>query len=287
MVVGGGPPAWRWRARSPSSPATPCPANSAPPIRERPHPARRAADRVLTGFPPSLSARPSARYAGSASRPSSDAQSSTSTTPASTSRTADGATGGCRREQSSGPPASPPPRSPRALAEATGAEQDRAGRVTVEPNLTLPGHPEVFALGDMVRVRGRDGTAITFPGIARSPCSGALRGKAVRARLQGRTSPVPLPRQGQPGHHRPCRRRRGHQGRQAQRLPRLGDLARRPPLLLDRIPEPAPRPHPLVIGFATRGRGARLITSPPNTDTAGRPAAQPEPGEDSRPSPMR
>ncbi|MEA2125229.1 MAG: hypothetical protein QOI80_2011, partial [Solirubrobacteraceae bacterium] len=45
------------------------------------------------------------------------------------------------------------------LGELTGAERDRAGRVTVEPDLTLPGHPEVFALGDMVRVRGSDGTA--------------------------------------------------------------------------------------------------------------------------------
>ena len=35
----------------------------------------------------------------------------------------------------------------------SGAELDRAGRVTVEPDLTLPGHPEIFALGDMVRVR--------------------------------------------------------------------------------------------------------------------------------------
>src|SRR2546430_4333069 len=34
----------------------------------------------------------------------------------------------------------------------TGAECDRAGRVVVERDLTLPGHPEVFALGDMVQV---------------------------------------------------------------------------------------------------------------------------------------
>jgi NADH dehydrogenase len=38
------------------------------------------------------------------------------------------------------------------LGELTGAEVDRAGRVTVERDLTLPGHPEVFAVGDMVRV---------------------------------------------------------------------------------------------------------------------------------------
>ncbi|MFL5925733.1 MAG: NAD(P)/FAD-dependent oxidoreductase [Gaiellaceae bacterium] len=42
-----------------------------------------------------------------------------------------------------------------ALAEATGAETDRAGRIVVEPDLTLTGHPEVFAIGDMVVVRGQ------------------------------------------------------------------------------------------------------------------------------------
>ena len=41
------------------------------------------------------------------------------------------------------------------LAEATGAETDRAGRIVVEPDLTVQGHPEVFALGDMVSVRGQ------------------------------------------------------------------------------------------------------------------------------------
>jgi NADH dehydrogenase len=47
------------------------------------------------------------------------------------------------------------------LAEATGAETDRAGRIVVEPDLTVAGHPEVFAIGDMVAVRGRP-----LPGIA-------------------------------------------------------------------------------------------------------------------------
>src|SRR6516162_3600876 len=37
------------------------------------------------------------------------------------------------------------------LAEATGASTDRAGRVAVRPDCSLPGHPEVFAIGDMVR----------------------------------------------------------------------------------------------------------------------------------------
>ncbi len=52
------------------------------------------------------------------------------------------------------------------LGELTGAERDRAGRVTVEPDLTLPGHPEVFAIGDMVRVRDPEGGSIALPGVA-------------------------------------------------------------------------------------------------------------------------
>ncbi len=52
------------------------------------------------------------------------------------------------------------------LAEQTGAELDRAGRMAVQPDLTLPGHPEVFAIGDMVRVSNGDGTVRTLPGLA-------------------------------------------------------------------------------------------------------------------------
>ena len=40
----------------------------------------------------------------------------------------------------------------RHLAEQCGAEVDRAGRVAVEPDLTLPGHPEVFVVGDMMNL---------------------------------------------------------------------------------------------------------------------------------------
>ena len=45
------------------------------------------------------------------------------------------------------------------LAEAAGAETDRAGRITVEPDLTVAGHPEVFAVGDMSRCAGSSCTA--------------------------------------------------------------------------------------------------------------------------------
>jgi NADH dehydrogenase len=44
------------------------------------------------------------------------------------------------------------------------AHPDRAGRVPVEPDLALPGHPEVYVLGDMALLRGRDGAPL--PGLA-------------------------------------------------------------------------------------------------------------------------
>jgi NADH dehydrogenase len=73
------------------------------------------------------------------------------------------------------------------LGEASGAEVDRAGRVTVEPDLTLPGHPEVIALGDMVRVRDRHGHAVTLPGLAPVAMQqGRYAARLVRRRLAGR-----------------------------------------------------------------------------------------------------
>jgi NADH dehydrogenase len=73
------------------------------------------------------------------------------------------------------------------LGELAGAEIDRAGRVTVEPYLTLPGHPEVVALGDMIRVRRSDGSVETFPGLAPVAMEqGRYAAKLVRARLEGK-----------------------------------------------------------------------------------------------------
>jgi NADH:ubiquinone reductase (H+-translocating) len=76
------------------------------------------------------------------------------------------------------------------LGELTGAERDRAGRVTVEPNLTLPGHPEVFALGDMVTIRGADGASLALPGVAPVAMQqGRYAASVVRARLRGGDTP--------------------------------------------------------------------------------------------------
>ena len=74
----------------------------------------------------------------------------------------------------------------RQLGEATGAEVDRAGRVWVAPDLTLPGHPEVFALGDMVRVLGEDGEPQQLLGVAPVAMQqGRYAAQVVKTRLRG------------------------------------------------------------------------------------------------------
>jgi len=77
----------------------------------------------------------------------------------------------------------------RELGQLTGAEVDKAGRLTVEGDLTLPGHPEVIALGDMVRVRGTDGEPVTYPGVAPVAIQqGRHAGKLIAQRLAGRAT---------------------------------------------------------------------------------------------------
>ena len=76
------------------------------------------------------------------------------------------------------------------LGELSGAEIDRAGRIAVEADLTLPGHPEVFALGDMVRVRGADGSVVTYPGVAPVAMQqGRYAARVVRDRLESTDTP--------------------------------------------------------------------------------------------------
>jgi NADH:ubiquinone reductase (H+-translocating) len=75
------------------------------------------------------------------------------------------------------------------LGEKAGAELDRHGRVAVKPDLTLPGHPEVFAIGDMVSVRREDGTPVPLLGVAPVAMQqGRYAAKVVRARLGGQST---------------------------------------------------------------------------------------------------
>jgi NADH:ubiquinone reductase (H+-translocating) len=65
------------------------------------------------------------------------------------------------------------------LARSTGAETDRAGRIVVNPDCSLPGHPEVFAIGDMVSLN-------KLPGVAQPAIQeGKYVGKLIEARLSG------------------------------------------------------------------------------------------------------
>jgi NADH dehydrogenase len=74
-----------------------------------------------------------------------------------------------------------------ALAAAAGSEVDRAGRVTVTADLTLPDHPEVFAIGDMVRIAQSDGTIVALPGLAPVAMQeGRYVARVIRNRLGGR-----------------------------------------------------------------------------------------------------
>ncbi|MEA2979746.1 MAG: hypothetical protein QOF09_1569 [Alphaproteobacteria bacterium] len=69
-----------------------------------------------------------------------------------------------------------------------GAEADRAGRVVVGPDLSLPGRPEIFVIGDTASVRDEAGR--TTPGIAPAAKQmGRYVGKLIRARLGGGSLP--------------------------------------------------------------------------------------------------
>ena len=68
------------------------------------------------------------------------------------------------------------------LAEATGAETDRSGRIAVLPDLSLPGHPEVFAIGDMAAING-------LPGVCEVAMQGGLHAaNTIKRRLEGKES---------------------------------------------------------------------------------------------------
>ncbi len=78
----------------------------------------------------------------------------------------------------------------RKLAEATGASVDRVGRVLIQPDLTLPGHPEVFAIGDMANYSHQTGKPL--PGVAQVAMQQAkYAADRIVGRLQGK-QPVPF-----------------------------------------------------------------------------------------------
>lgn len=169
----------------------------------------------------------------------------------------------------------------RALGEASGADIDRSGRVTVEPDLTLPGHPEVLALGDIARVRdARTGEPQTLPGLAPVAMQqGRYAGRLISDRVAGRATP--------PFHYR-------DKGTLAT-IGRASAVAKIRKVSLSGLPAWLTwlavhlyfligfENRALVLlrwaySFFTRGRGTRLIT-----EAAGMPPWQPSPPKDQQP----
>ena len=74
------------------------------------------------------------------------------------------------------------------LARATGASTDRAGRVQIEPDLTIPGHPEISAVGDATLLAAPAGKP--FPGLATVAIQQARHAaKAIREGSPGAKTP--------------------------------------------------------------------------------------------------
>ncbi|MEU8821763.1 NAD(P)/FAD-dependent oxidoreductase [Actinoplanes sp. NPDC048796] len=75
----------------------------------------------------------------------------------------------------------------RKIAASTGAEVDRAGRIMVNPDLTVPGHPEIFVLGDMMNLNDPS-TGRPLPGVAQVAMQG---GKYAAQTIKGRLKRKP------------------------------------------------------------------------------------------------
>ncbi len=74
----------------------------------------------------------------------------------------------------------------RVLAERAGVEADRSGRVPVEPDCTLPGHPEVFVIGDLMKLE-------RLPGVAQVAMQSAEHAAdQIRRRVDGRPTGQPF-----------------------------------------------------------------------------------------------
>jgi NADH dehydrogenase len=75
------------------------------------------------------------------------------------------------------------------LTKKLGVELDRAGRILVNPDLSVPGHPEVFAIGDLAFIVDKDGQ--TVPGV--SPAAMQMAKHAARI-IQDEIAEGPMPR---------------------------------------------------------------------------------------------
>lgn len=76
----------------------------------------------------------------------------------------------------------------KAVADATGAETDKAGRILVGPDLTIPGHPEIFVVGDAAVQPWKKDRPV--PGVAQGGIQGGTyAAKTIQRRLSGEATP--------------------------------------------------------------------------------------------------
>jgi len=79
----------------------------------------------------------------------------------------------------------------RKLAERTQAETDRSGRIKVNPDLTIPAHPEIFVVGDLAY--REEEPAKPLPGVAQVAIQGgSYAAKVIKARLAGKKDLPPF-----------------------------------------------------------------------------------------------
>jgi NADH dehydrogenase len=151
------------------------------------------AERVLPGFPPRLS-----RQAGRALE-------RLGVTPLLESRIVDVAPDGVALEPAAGERRSVQARTviwaagvvgaelARTLGAAAGAAIDRGGRVAVGPDLTVGGHREIMAIGDMASVHDSAGSPLALPGLAPVAMQqGRYAAQAITERLRGAPAPPPF-----------------------------------------------------------------------------------------------
>jgi len=76
----------------------------------------------------------------------------------------------------------------RIISQVAGAALDKAGRMIVEPDLTVPGHPEIFVIGDLANFSHQGGKPL--PGVAQPAIQeGRYVARAIERRLRGETTP--------------------------------------------------------------------------------------------------
>ena len=152
-----------------------------------------------------------------------------------------------------------------ALAAATGAHSDRAGRIMVEKDLTIPGHPEISVLGDMMSLD-------KLPGVAEVAMqTGLYTGHRLKRRAAGNMAEKPF-RYHDLGSAAYISRGRAVVSAgplQVGGFLGLGHLAVHPHRVPDRLPQPRRCPAHLVAGFRPQP-APRAGLHHPATGVAGR-----------------